>query len=90
MLNTPISEYASGVSLNKGYLIESFKKVTGLTPLQFRIHLRMEKAKVMLTETTLPIHEIAALIGYADSLYFSKQFTGYTGMAPLTYRKQYQ
>lgn len=90
MLNTPISEYAAGVSLNKGYLIESFKKTTGLTPLQFRIRLRVEKAKVMLTETTLPIHEIAALIGYTDSLYFSKQFAGYTGMSPIAYRKQYQ
>ncbi len=90
MLNTPISEYAAGVSINKGYLIECFKSATGLTPLQYRIRIRMEKAKVMLTETTMPIQEIAALIGYTDSLYFSKQFSSYSGMSPVAYRKQYQ
>ncbi|MBQ7920974.1 MAG: helix-turn-helix transcriptional regulator [Clostridia bacterium] len=90
MLNTPIGEYASGVSMNKGYLIESFKKATGLTPLQFRIRLRMEKAQVMLAETTLPINEIASLLGYTDSLYFTKQFGNYAGMSPVAYRKKHQ
>jgi len=86
-LNVEIKEYASRISLNTGYFIEVFRQFTGRTPLAYRTMLRMEKAKQLLTDTQKPVHEIAAEIGYMDSMYFSKQFRKYTGLTPVIYRR---
>ncbi|MBQ3591678.1 MAG: helix-turn-helix transcriptional regulator [Clostridia bacterium] len=87
MMNVEIKEYASRVSLNRGYFIESFRRVTGYTPLAYRTRLRMLEAEKQLAETDKPIHEIAVEIGYMDSLYFSKLFRRHSGMTPGEYRK---
>ena len=87
MMNVEIKEYASRVSLNRGYFIESFRRLTGLTPLAYRTALRMRKAEELLADTGRPVHEIAVEIGYMDSLYFSKLFRRHTGMTPMDYRK---
>ena len=86
-MNVEIKEYASRISLNTGYFIEVFKQITGQTPLAYRTMIRMEKAKQFLRDTQKPIHEIAAEIGYMDSMYFSKQFRKYTGFTPVMYRR---
>jgi len=84
--NVQIKEYASRASLNKGYFIEVFKQLTGLTPLAYRTKLRMEKAKDLLTNTKMSIQEISKTIGYMDSMYFSKHFKQFTGVSPGKYR----
>ncbi|MBR4664243.1 MAG: helix-turn-helix transcriptional regulator, partial [Lentisphaeria bacterium] len=52
------------------------------------VRLRMEKAKKMLVRTRLPVAEIAAECGFAQSGYFSKVFRRQTGSLPLAYRSQ--
>ena len=48
--------------------------------------LRMDLAKVMLTNTELPINEIASRVGYPDAGYFAKIFKHVTGKTPSLYR----
>lgn len=51
--------------------------------------LRMQAACRLLVETTRPIHEIAALAGFADEYYFSRRFRIEQGMSPRAYRCAY-
>ncbi len=52
------------------------------------VRLRMEKAKKLLAQTRLPVAEIAAMCGFAQSCYFSKVFRRQTGSLPRAYRSR--
>ena len=48
---------------------------------------RINKAKELLTGTSLKLYEIAEQVGYNDSKYFSKVFREVTGQLPAEYRR---
>ena len=62
------------------------QEATGLTPHQYVIRCRMERAKHLLTGTTLPFHEIGARVGYADHSHFTALFRRYVATTPKAYR----
>lgn len=66
-----------------------FKNATGKTIREYQCLLRLCKAEQMLTETDLPITEIARLTGFSDVFYFSKVFHRERGCSPRDYRKEY-
>ncbi len=71
------------------YLSKLFYEYKNVSPMDYIIQLRMEKAKELFQEDSeLRIKDIAAHVGYVDSLYFSKVFRKYTGKSPKQYRKQ--
>jgi len=78
----------------KAYMSEShfrcgFKKITGLSPIDFLIRLRIEKAAEMITNhINFNVTEIAIRNGFENSAYFSRQFKKITGVAPITYLKK--
>jgi len=51
-----------------------FKKTYGMSPKQYVIHLRLNKAKQLLSEGTLKINEIANLCGFSNPYHFSRLF----------------
>ena len=63
-----------------------FRAYAGQTPLQYQRQLRMAEAARLLTETARPVAEIAAEVGYADALYFSRVFRAHFGKSPTDYR----
>jgi AraC family transcriptional regulator of arabinose operon len=73
-----------------GYSVSSFfrkfKKYTGMTPLQYLLHIRISYATRLLETTNLQINEISRLVGYDNSLYFSRLFHKHKGVSPNEYR----
>ncbi|MBQ2816687.1 MAG: helix-turn-helix transcriptional regulator [Clostridia bacterium] len=67
-------------------LIWKFHQQLNTTPQQHFIHLRMQLAKQLLVETSLPITQIAEKCGYSDVYYFSNAFRKKTGVSPSTFR----
>ena len=63
-----------------------FKGATGQTPHQYVLRCRMARAKHLLTETTLPLHEIGARVGYADQSHFTALFRQYVATTPKAHR----
>jgi AraC-like DNA-binding protein len=59
-----------------------FKASTGISPHQYHLHVKINKAKELLEEQRLEIKEIAALLGFNDPYYFSRLFKKKTGLAP--------
>lgn len=80
-------ELAQRASMSPAYFSTVFKKNTGLSPVQFVQKVRLDQAKRLLREGTLPIAEVAREVGFADSFYFSRLFARETGLAPREYRK---
>ncbi len=68
-------------------LLPVFKKVTGYSPIDYLLHVRLAKAADMLLKTEKTISEIAQDCGFADSNYFSRQFRNSYSLSPREYRK---
>ncbi len=83
-----ISDFCRNYHTNEQHFRKSFKDYTGLSPKKFLLDIRMKKALEFIQDSSLNFTEIAAMVGYTDSLYFSRLFHQYTGKSPREYRKQ--
>ena len=67
-----------------------FVAATGLSPRDFALSARMDKARVRLLADRTPLATVAADLGFADSSFFIRQFRRATGMTPKAYRDSRQ
>ena len=82
-----IKALAEMLFLDSAYFSRLFKEKLRVSPKQYILNLRLEKAKELLCESDYTIKEISLTVGFADSLYFSKLFYKKTGLSPTSYRK---
>ena len=64
------------------YLSRIFKKGTGKNFREYLIEVRMSKAQKLLKTGELTVHEIASMVGYDDSSYFSRSYKRQFGCTP--------
>jgi AraC-like DNA-binding protein len=64
-----------------------FRQATGMPPLDYFIHLKMQKACQLLHVNNAKIITVAAIVGYDDPYYFSRMFKKYLGTSPEQYRE---
>lgn len=83
-----LDDLARALNYNVQYLSKKFKAKTGRSPIDYLIHIRMEKAMRLLLETDETVQQIAQSVGYEDLFYFIKRFKKHTGLVPGQYRKQ--
>lgn len=81
-----IENYAKSRHLSICWFIRSFRTLTGVTPLQYLLSIRIENARALLEHTQYNITEIATLVGFDDPLYFSHMFKKRIGISPSKYR----
>jgi AraC-like DNA-binding protein len=68
------------------HLIRQFKKKTGLSPIQYLIHYRLEVSKQFLINTDENIESISELVGYQSVTYFQNIFKKIVGIPPGEFR----
>lgn len=87
--NEPITldSLAKQFHLSKFHLSREFKKYTELSPNEFLIRIRIEKAKELLVSTELSIAEVARSVGVMNTNHFLYLFHKYENMAPSVFRK---
>jgi len=81
-----LEDLARVVSLSPGYLSRKFSEHTGTGFRRYLIWVRVEAAKLLLTNTELTVRRIAEAVGYMDANYFSVRFKRETGESPRAYR----
>jgi DNA-binding response OmpR family regulator len=83
-----VSIFASEMALGRSKLYLKIKGITGMTPNDFILNIRLKTAASMLTnETELNISDITYRLGFSTPRYFSKCFKELFGLSPLHYRK---
>ncbi|GIO98749.1 hypothetical protein J14TS5_38350 [Paenibacillus lautus] len=81
-----VKDVAAEVNLHPGYLHRVFRRGTGRTITEYLTMIRMEKAKMLLEQTDIPIDEISDYVGVGSRQYFHMLFKKNTGTTPLEYR----
>lgn len=84
-----LDELASRFYMNKYYLCEVFKQVTGQSPNQYIIHCRLMKAKELLTGG-YSVENVCAMTGFNNMSHFSRTFKSKVGINPKQYQKEMQ
>ena len=79
---------ARSIGLSVAHFHRIFKEHTGLSPYQYHLQLRIERAKQMLHGTTLNVKQIAAALIFESPYHFSKVFKLKTGMSPSQWRQR--
>ncbi len=81
-----LADAASAANLSPNYVTNLLKHETGKNFTSLVTSRRMEKARQLLTHTTLRISEIADAAGFNDEAYFTRRFRQYFRIAPAAYR----
>ena len=73
--------------LNKFYLIHSFKRAFGMTPINYQQFCRISEGRRLLTETNMPISQIAQALGFSSQSSFTQCFKKTVLLTPSQLRK---
>jgi YesN/AraC family two-component response regulator len=83
---TGLNEVAKLLFLSPEHLSRLFKVETGQNFISYLNHYRLMKAKQLLEQTDMKVHQIAEKVGYSSLSYFSKLFKESFGINPFRYR----
>ena len=81
-----MEDLAKDLGLSYSRFRALFKSHTGVSPQQYLISIRINKASELLRHTDLSINEISERTGFASSYYFSRLFKQKTGHSPSAYK----
>ncbi len=81
-----LKKMAGALYLNGSYLLRTFKKHTGYTPLAYHNHIRCERAKELLLHSDDSVSDIGEAVGFVSSAHFSHVFKKEEGCSPSRYR----
>lgn len=76
--------------VSPNYFSRLFKRVTNEGCNEYIVRKRIEKSKLLLEMTSIKAGEIAMMVGYNNTNYFSLAFKKHTGMSPSKYREKLQ
>lgn len=86
--NTPLDQIAQSLDISYSLFRREFKNRCGISPGQYRLELRLAKAKEMLHTTNMSIADISSRLHFECIGQFSTFFKKKTGLSPLEYRKR--
>ena len=84
----PLEEIADSLGISYSFFRREFKRRCGVSPGQYRLELKLAKAKELLENTNISIAEISSRLHFECIGQFSTFFKKKTGIPPLEYRKR--
>ena len=85
-----LKDLSNVVQMSPNYFAQLFKQTTGITPHQYVIRCRIERAKELMRQGKLPLAEIATQVGFVDQSHLNRHFKRLVGVTPKTYLKEFQ
>ncbi len=82
-----VAGLAERLGLNRTYFSSLFRRHMGVSPQEYLLRVRMEKAAVALESSHMSVSDVGRTVGYEDPLLFSRVFKKHFGLSPREYRK---
>jgi|GEM_PF-735358 len=82
-----VEELAQVAGWSASYFARSFQRVTGRSPIEYLVRLRVKHAADRLMTSSDSVRLIAEHVGYEDPFYFSRLFRAVTGLGPREFRR---
>ena len=84
-----VSEAAAYVYLSQGYFTRAFRDELGISPMNYLMKKRIEKACKLLQNNEIKVSAISLQSGFSSPQRFNVAFRKQMGMTPMEYRKKY-
>ncbi|SEN23198.1 AraC-like ligand binding domain-containing protein [Chitinophaga rupis] len=81
-----VEDMAATHNLSASYFSTLFRKATGMPPIDYFIHLKIQKACQLLFQNNLKVKDVAEAIGYDDPYHFSRLFKKHMNVSPEQYK----
>lgn len=85
-----LEDFAALHNLSASHFASLFRKSAGMSPIDYFIQLKMQRACQLLYTDECRIKEVAHAVGYDDQYFFSRIFKRLMGVSPIQYRAQRQ
>lgn len=82
-----VSDIAYEINITEEHFCRIFKQYMGYRPVEYINILKLQRAREMLSDSSLHIYDIAYSVGFNDISYFCKLFKKAFGISPSKYRK---
>jgi AraC family transcriptional regulator len=82
-----LAEISAVADLSQFHFARAFRRSTGMTPQQFLMQQRIERAKELLSKDDLPIVEISLRTGFKNQSHFTSLFRKFTSLTPKVWRE---
>ena len=82
-----LKDFAAAHHVSAAYLSQTVRRATGESCTRLIQRQRMVQARRLLRETELPVSDVCAAVGYANTGHFYHLFQQETGMSPRAYRE---
>src|SRR5690606_12641505 len=85
-----LAQLAALAGLSPAHFATRYRQLTGVSPIQHFLHLKVEQACQLLDSTDWSFYAISNELGYEDSYYFSRLFKKVMGQSPSSYRHNHR
>jgi AraC family transcriptional regulator len=86
MRDLHLEELALVAGISRFHFAHEFKRMTGASPHQYLMKVRIEHAKTLLKRSALPLVEVGLRSGFSHQSHFTRLFRRFTGTTPQSYR----
>jgi len=81
-----LEDLARIAGLSTFHFAREFKKMTGASPHQYLMKIRIQRAKSLLKGSSIPLIEVGLQSGFSHQSHFTRLFRRFTGTTPQSYR----
>jgi AraC family transcriptional regulator len=85
-----LDDMAATVGLSKMHFAAQFRATTGFRPREYLLFKRIERAKVVMSTTRMPLVDVAFSVGFNAQAHFSTVFKRFTGRTPVQWKQECQ
>ncbi len=85
-----LADLAARAAMSTRSFTRRFRQEVGLSPRQWLIRQRVERARQLLERTDLPVDRVAEAVGFTTAVSLRQHFTGTLGVSPSAYRRTFR